>query len=132
MKKVVKYSIITASSLVVIGVVSHFLRKKIRRNKLNKPCKGKSCASDINGQLLYIAKDYVNVRDSAMVDDKFQGSLFDFTDNLIGEVTTNPIGKVISQVTGSDNYTWYKVQLSQPLDGEEIGYVREDVIKLKK
>ena len=130
MKKVVKISIIAGVSLAIIGTVSYFVRKKIRKNQLDKPCKGKSCAEDINGQNLYIAKDYVNVRDSAEVNNKELP--FDWVDNLIGEVSTNPIGTVISQVTGADGLNWYKVKLAQPLEGEEVGYVREDVITTKK
>lgn len=130
MKKVVKVSIIAGVSLAIIGTVSYFVRKKIRKNQLDKPCKGKSCAEDINGQNLYIAKKTVNVRDSAEVNNK--EFPFDWVDNLIGEVSTNPIGKVIGQVTGADGLNWYKVKLTQPLEGETVGYVREDVITTKK
>ena len=130
MKKVVKISIIAGVSIAVIGTISYFLRKKIRKSQLNKPCKGKRCVEDINGQTLYIAKDYVNVRDSAEVNNK--EFPFDWVDNLIGEVTTNPIGEVINQVTGADGLNWYKVKLAQPLEGETVGYVREDVITTKK
>lgn len=130
MKKVVKVSIIAGVSLAIIGTVSYFVRKKIRKNQLDKPCKGKSCAEDINGQNLYIAKKTVNVRDSAEVNNKELP--FDWVDNLIGEVSTNPIGKVIGQVTGADGLNWYKVKLTQPLEGETVGYVREDVITTKK
>ena len=129
MKNAVKYSIIGALSLTATILIARFISKKVRKNKLDNPCRGAKCAEDINGELLFLAKDYVNVRDSAEVNNK--NLPFDWVDNLLGEVRTNPIGKVISQVTGADKLNWYKIELSKPLDGVNIGYVREDVVRLK-
>jgi len=130
MRNAVKYSIIGLLSLTATIFITRTVRRKVRKNKLDKPCRGKQCVEDVNGKLLYLVKSYVNVRDSAEVNNK--DLPFDWVDNLIGEVTTNPIGRVINQVTGSDNLNWYKIELTQPLDGETIGYVREDVVSTNK
>lgn len=121
MKKNIKIAI-TVSGLAIALTTFFLIRKKVKNNSYNKPCKGKRCADGIVGRTISFSDDRANIRNSAVVD----GS-----DNLIGTVTTNPIGVVTSQTLGGDGYVWYKVRLDEELNGREVGFVREDVITIK-
>tara|TARA_R110000787_G_scaffold44415_5_gene109017 strand:- start:1142 stop:1609 length:468 start_codon:yes stop_codon:yes gene_type:complete len=72
---------------------------------------------------------YTNVRSSPKIDNgiiQFFG--IGIGGNLLGKVTSSPVG-VISQVEkGDDDYNWYKINLSKPLNDNTSGYVREDAI----
>tara|TARA_Y100000004_G_scaffold97198_1_gene108791 strand:- start:996 stop:1403 length:408 start_codon:yes stop_codon:yes gene_type:complete len=135
MKKIVKVSIIAGSSLIVLGTLAYFVRKKIRKAKLDKPCRGKDCEEDLAGVQVYTLGSYANVRSTAEVDNKsgcVYGYCWDDETNLIGKVDSGLIGTIITAVTGEDKLNWYKVNLAKPLNGKTIGFVREDVITIKK
>lgn len=74
---------------------------------------------------------YTNVRSSAAVDDGALGTWFGYrptAGNWIGEVSSNPVGKVMQALTGTDGHFWYKIQLNKSLDGKTNGYVRQDAV----
>ena len=71
---------------------------------------------------------FVNVRTTPKVDNF---SVFDWDDNLLGKISVNPVGTVVTKVTGDDGYRWYRINLRLPIDGKKEGYVREDAITLK-
>lgn len=122
MRKNLKYSLGIGGSLILIATIGYFVRKKLAKNKLNKPCKGKRCADNIDGKLIYSLGGKTNIRKSTSVDE----------DNLIGISYSTPLGSVISQLNGTQGYVWYKIQLTEPIGSETVGYVREDVITTKK
>jgi hypothetical protein len=95
---------------------------KVKKARLNRPCKGKRCAKGIVGKTINIAGDRVNLRTQPRID----------SDTLIGSIGDNPIGKVKKEVIGTDGYIWYQVELSMPYKGENEAYVREDVILIGK
>lgn len=74
---------------------------------------------------------YTNVRSSAAVDDGWAGTWFGYrpsAGNWLGEVSSNPVGKVTQALTGDDGHFWYKINLEKPLDGKTVGYVRQDAV----
>ena len=98
MEKKLKVGLLVGGGIIVVLTSFFLIRKKVKQNTLNKPCKGS-------------------------IDNK---------DNLIGTVTSNPIGTVIKEVIGGDGFVWYQVRLDQSLNGKELGFVREDVITVYK
>ena len=74
---------------------------------------------------------YVNVRSYPKIDNKNYVAL-DFTDNLLQEVSTNPIGYILERLKGEDGYYWFKIKLETPVNGKSEGYVREDVVIIEK
>jgi hypothetical protein len=74
---------------------------------------------------------YTNVRTSPEVDDGALGTWFGYRPtegNFLGKVTTNPVGKIISSLTGNDGYFWYKINLTKAIDGKTVGFVRQDAV----
>lgn len=74
---------------------------------------------------------YTNVRSTPNVDDGALGTWFGvrLTDgNFLGKVSSNPVGKVISSLTGNDGFFWYKLTLAKPINGKTTGYVRQDAV----
>lgn len=51
--------------------------------------------------------------------------------NLIGTATSGLIGEIVADQKGVDGFRWYKVALVQPLSGQTVGWVREDVTMVK-
>lgn len=84
-----------------------------------------------NTSVILGADGYVNVRSSPMVDNE-NWLRADFTNNLLKKVTSSPVGTILKRVKGKDAYYWYELQLETPIDGKPTGYVREDVVELKK
>ena len=135
MKKIVKVSIIAGSSFLVLGTLAYLVSKKIKKKQLDKPCRGKDCEEDLAGLEVYTLGSYANVRSTAEVDDKsgcFGSYCWDNETNLIGKVDSGLIGTIITAVTGEDKLNWYKVNLAKPLNWKSVGFVREDVITVKK
>lgn len=97
-------------------------------------------ASTAQGKKAYIAKSgegYVNVRSSAMADNKDNLLYGGKSNNLIYKHTdkNTPIGLLISStVTKSSKIgdkTWYKIQFPTKRGNFEYGYVRADTVDLK-
>ena len=122
----VKKGIIIGGSAIALFLSVYYIRKSIKNRRLNRPCVGKKCTNLMIGKTLNTKYDKINVRETPVVDD---GLIFD---NLLGVVRQNPIGVVLESVIGEDGYNWYRVKLTQPLDGRSEGYVREDVITVVK
>ena len=115
--------------IIVIGVVvykvTHKLGqtdKKDRIEKEDKKLKGL--------QVHYGSEGYVNVRSSPKVDN-INYVTFDYTHNLLKQVKTNPVGTISERIKGEDGYFWYKIVLTQAINGQEIGYVREDAVNIQ-
>ncbi len=107
-----------------------------RENELSNPY------SEIKGQILYPkAKGenggfgYANIRTSAEVNT--DRGWWDFSDNFLTKISAGtPIGKVVSEVTGTFNgygYRWFKVWLMHKVGfwGTTHGYVRGDNVTFK-
>lgn len=107
-----------------------------RENELSNPY------SEIKGQILYPkAKGenggfgFANIRTSAEVNN--DRGWWDFSDNFLTKISAGtPIGKVVSEVTGTFNgygYRWFKVWLMHKVGfwGTTHGYVRGDNVTFK-
>ena len=74
------------------------------------------------GNIIYPSGDYVNVRNSAMVNNGW-------INNIMLEVQSpNKIGVVEDIVVADGGHVWYKVQLNEDLTESMFGYVRSDVV----
>jgi hypothetical protein len=74
------------------------------------------------GNIIYPSGDYVNVRNSAMVNNGF-------INNIMLEIQSpNKIGVVEDIVVADGGHVWYKVQLNEDLTESMFGYVRSDVV----
>lgn len=134
-----KTLIIAGGTLAVtlIGALAFRAFKKAKNvregNELPSGEKGLAAltSSSIVGKpVSYGSEGYVNVRTSPNVDDNSIWS-FDFDNNLLGKVETNPVGKIRKQIKGDDGYFWYEIDLSKPIDGKTTGFVREDAVIIK-
>ena len=73
------------------------------------------------GDIIYPSGDYVNVRNSAMVNNGW-------INNIMLKINTpNAIG-VVDDILVADAHVWYKVQLNEDLTESAFGYVRSDVV----
>tara|TARA_R100001369_G_scaffold92256_2_gene136461 strand:- start:291 stop:692 length:402 start_codon:yes stop_codon:yes gene_type:complete len=73
------------------------------------------------GDIIYPSGDYVNVRNSAMVNNGW-------INNIMLKINTpNAIG-VVDDIMVADAHVWYKVQLNEDLTESAFGYVRSDVV----
>lgn len=131
--------IIALSTVVLVGgtiAVIKIVKKKKDKKKNGKDAKGEVSDDQTKGVIgknvrTHPTLGYTNVRSSAAVDDGWAGTWFGYrvTDgNWIGEARSNPIGTVISSLTGDDGFTWYKIKLTKSLGGKTQGYVREDAV----
>jgi len=123
MEKKLKVGLLVGGGAIVVLTSFFLIRNKVKKNTLNKPCKGRKCAKGIVGEEIIFSGDKANIRSTTSIDNK---------DNLIGTVTNNPIGTVVKEVIGGDGFVWYQVSLDQSLNGKELGFVREDVITVYK
>ena len=74
------------------------------------------------GNIIYPSGDYVNVRNSAMVNNGW-------INNIMLEIQSpNKIGVVEDIVVADGGHVWYKVQLNEDLTESMFGYVRSDVV----
>jgi hypothetical protein len=79
------------------------------------------------GKFAYPKGDYVNVRNSAYVNNGW-------INNFIYEKYTKKVGLILSvhdSTEYGDKNKWYKVQLTEPKRGTDKGYVRGDSIIVK-
>jgi hypothetical protein len=128
-----KKQIYIASGVVVAGVATYMIyqaiNSRIKKDKnVNEGKETEHGGGTLVGKTVnYLpSNNFVNVRTSPKVDSWGGG---DWGTNLLGKVTTNPVGKIKSQ-TLVDSYFWYEISLNTPIKGQLIGYVREDAVKV--
>ena len=128
MNKETKKILIVAGITVFVVVGTYTAIKLYQR--LNNPSDGDDKGKDepkedSKGKFASAKGDFVNVRKSPMVNDGI-------INNLLKRETENPVGVVLSEEVGLDGYTWYKLRLAKPVGNTNEGFVREDVVTLKK
>lgn len=145
-----------ASGIVVVAVASVAIGLKIKGSRWTSGKKHKwdGAVAGRNEKLVaYVGEQgYANVRSSpelkqismsALMSDWgfYKDSLFlskeelqkkYASNNLIGKVTSGKIGDVVSDSTGGRGYVWFRVKLATPIKGKTSGYIREDVVDIKK
>jgi hypothetical protein len=143
-----KKQIILLSSVIAIaigGFITYEVIKKRRNdgkgNNGTKKVKGEggnvkvsSQTANLIGKKVSISDlGYTNVRSTASIDDGYIGSWFGLRvgGNVIGEVSTNPVGTILDTKSGDDGFIWYKIKLNKSIDGISDGWVREDAVNLK-
>lgn len=128
--KTKKYLMIGGIATVVLSGAGFGVYKLIKKKTYNTSSskqKQKEEKKLITKTVSYGSEGYVNVRSSPKVDNENWGR-FDFSHNLIKQVKSNPVGSILSRVKGEDGYYWYKISLSEPVNGKDEGYVREDAV----
>tara|TARA_R110001592_G_scaffold29277_5_gene106327 strand:+ start:1516 stop:1917 length:402 start_codon:yes stop_codon:yes gene_type:complete len=133
MKK--KYIFWTVTGLVVVTGLSIGI-PMLLSNKTGDGKKGdldEGGKNTVKDKEIELVDTYVNIRSSPEVDNKNYcnrwGYGYDCVDNIITKWTTKKIGKVLASVK-TDEYYWFKIAIAG--DENNIGYVREDVVKIIK
>ena len=112
------------------GIALHkFIESRKYRSKSDRQ-KEKEEARLIGKKVHYGSEGYVNVRSTPKVDNQ-NLPVWDFSDNIIAQLQSNPIGTLLERIKGEDGYYWYRIQLTRPVAGKTEGYVREDAVKIQ-
>lgn len=145
-KKIVIYS---ALAIVGIGLSVYTFKKiknTIQRNRGDRDKPGTPDEQPYNPQTQFKLvklgqQGYVNVRSTPLVPETMNyldwlvtpwEYLQDKTkSNLIGKVTTNPVGFVSKEEKGADGYLWYRIQLYKPIGETKYAWVREDAVTIE-
>lgn len=132
-EKTKNYVIIGGIATLVLSAlgfgVYKLVKKKSHDTTSNKQKKKEE--QKLVGKLIhYGSEGYVNVRSSPKVDNENWGK-FDFSHNLIKQVSTNPVGSITERLKGEKGYFWYKIILHKAVEGKTEAYVREDAVVVK-
>ena len=132
-ERIKKYLIVGGVATVVVtlaGIASHkFIESRKYRSKSDRQ-KEKEAGRLIGKNVHYGSEGYVNVRTAPKVDNQNPPAL-DFSDNILAQVQSNPVGTILERIKGEDGYFWYRIGLTRPLGGKTGGYVREDAVKIQ-
>lgn len=127
-----------------IGAV--YTVKKVKANKERKGLSEPNLESgsdedlainhgQVIGATLYPSGATANVRSSPVVDNRSEWFFLWGDNNLWTISSPNPVGIVVTKMTGEDKKTWYGIRPLSVPSGENANqraYVREDVVTFKK